>query len=40
VHVNGLFSRDEWLQRLKEAGFPEARMVEDPYGREIFVTYS
>jgi SAM-dependent methyltransferase len=40
VHVNGLFSRDEWLQCLKEAGFPEARMVEDPYGREIFVTYS
>jgi hypothetical protein len=37
VHVNGLFGRDEWLQCLKEAGFSTARMVEDAYGREVFV---
>jgi trans-aconitate methyltransferase len=34
--VMGLFSREEWLRWLREAGF-EARMVEDPYGREVFV---
>jgi len=37
VHVNGLFWRDEWLECLSEAGFKTARMVEDPYGREVFV---
>jgi len=36
-HVNGLFSRDEWIELLRKAGFAEARMVEDPYGREVFV---
>ena len=36
-HVNGLFSREEWMQFLGEAGFKEARMVEDPYSREVFV---
>jgi len=36
-HVNGLFSREEWMQCLGEAGFQEARMVEDPYSREVFV---
>jgi len=36
-HVNGLFSRDEWLQYLRESGFKEPRMVEDPYDREVFV---
>jgi SAM-dependent methyltransferase len=36
-HVNGLFLRDEWIELLRKAGFAEARMVEDPYGREVFV---
>jgi hypothetical protein len=36
-HVNGLFSRSEWLECLREAGFKAARMVPDPYGREVFV---
>jgi SAM-dependent methyltransferase len=36
THVHGLFSREEWLQWLREVGF-EARMVEDPYDREVFV---
>jgi ubiquinone/menaquinone biosynthesis C-methylase UbiE len=34
--VMGLFSREEWLQWLRETGF-DARVVEDPYGREVFV---
>jgi trans-aconitate methyltransferase len=34
--VMGLFSREDWLQWLRETGF-EARAVEDPYGREVFV---
>jgi trans-aconitate methyltransferase len=33
--VMGLFSREEWLQWLRDAGF-QARMIEDPYGREVF----
>jgi trans-aconitate methyltransferase len=36
THVMGLFSREEWLEWLREAGF-EARMIEDPYEREVFV---
>ena len=36
-HVNGLFSRCEWLDCLREAGFTSPRMVEDPYDREVFV---
>jgi len=36
VHVEGLFSREEWLTILTEAGF-SARMLEDPYEREVFV---
>ena len=36
-HVNGLFSRGEWLDWLREAGFRSSRMVVDPYGREVFV---
>jgi len=36
THVMGLFSRGEWLDSLHEAGF-EARMLEDPYDREVFV---
>ena len=34
--VMGLFARGEWLRWLCEAGF-EPRMVQDPYGREVFV---
>jgi SAM-dependent methyltransferase len=37
LHVNGLFSRDEWLQCLKEAGFHNNRALKDPYDREVFV---
>jgi SAM-dependent methyltransferase len=37
LHVNGLFSRGEWLDCLREAGFRSSRMVVDPYGREVFV---
>jgi SAM-dependent methyltransferase len=36
THINGLFSREEWLYCLREVGFG-ARMVEDPYDREVFV---
>jgi len=36
-HVNGIFSRGEWLDCLRETGFRSSRMVEDPYGREVFV---
>jgi len=36
-HVNGLFSREEWIGLLRSAGFAEARTVEDPYGREVFI---
>jgi trans-aconitate methyltransferase len=35
-HVHGLFSRNEWLELFEQAGF-SARVVTDPYGREIFV---
>ena len=37
VHINGLFSRSEWLDCLRVAGFHSSRMIEDPYGREVFV---
>jgi trans-aconitate methyltransferase len=36
THVLGLFSREEWLNWLRDAGFT-ARMIEDPYEREVFV---
>jgi|KBSSwiStaDraftv2_1062776.scaffolds.fasta_scaffold06716_10 trans-aconitate methyltransferase len=36
THVLGLFSRAEWLQWLYDTGF-RARVIEDPYEREIFV---
>jgi hypothetical protein len=36
THVLGLFSSAEWLQWLWDTGF-RARMIEDPYGRQIFV---
>ena len=36
THVMGLFSRAEWLDLLSEAGF-KAKMIEDPYAREVFV---
>jgi trans-aconitate methyltransferase len=39
-HVNGLFSREEWLECLRDAGLAGPRMVEDPYGREVFVAKS
>jgi hypothetical protein len=35
-HVLGLFSRDVWLNLLREAGF-EAKIVVDTYDRELFV---
>jgi SAM-dependent methyltransferase len=37
IHLNGLFSRGDWLECLREAGFMSSRMIEDPYGREVFV---
>ena len=36
AHVHGLFWREEWLEWLRAAGF-SARMIEDPYEREVFV---
>jgi trans-aconitate methyltransferase len=36
-HVNGLFSRSDWLDCLRETGFRNSRMIEDPFGREVFV---
>jgi SAM-dependent methyltransferase len=36
THVMGLFSRKQWLEWLREARF-EARRMEDPYEREVFV---
>lgn len=35
-HVNGLFSRSEWLEALQDAGF-EAEVAPDPLGRVLFV---
>ena len=35
-HVCGLFSRDEWLRLLREAGF-QPEVVRDEYGRDVFV---
>ena len=32
----GLFSREDWLNMLRSSGF-DARLVADPYGREVFV---
>ena len=36
THLHGLFSRREWLEWLSDAGF-NARLVDDPYEREVFV---
>lgn len=36
THVFGLFSRADWLRLLGEAGF-DARLVKDPFDRELFV---
>ena len=36
THVMGLFSASEWLDWLQSASF-KARMIEDPYEREVFV---
>jgi len=36
-HLHGLFSRDTWLQLLREAGFAEPRVVRDSYERDLFV---
>lgn len=35
-HIEGLFARADWLKWLGETGF-EARIVVDPYERELFV---
>lgn len=35
-HVEGLFPRATWLRLLGEAGF-DARVVRDPWGRDVFV---
>jgi SAM-dependent methyltransferase len=35
-HVEGLFTRAQWLQWLAEAGLP-ARGIIDPWGRDVFV---
>ena len=34
-HVFGMFSRDVWLELLRDAGF-EPKVVPDPWGREVF----
>jgi SAM-dependent methyltransferase len=34
-HVFGIFSRDLWLTLLRDVGF-EAKVVADPWGREVF----
>lgn len=36
VHVFGIFSREVWLQLLRNAGFMP-RLVRDPWDREVFV---
>jgi SAM-dependent methyltransferase len=36
THIMGLFSSEEWLAALHDGGFA-ARMVVDPYDREVFV---
>jgi len=35
-HMEGVFSRAEWLEWFREAGF-RARAVRDPWGRDVFV---
>jgi hypothetical protein len=37
-HIIGLFSRDEWLSLLSEAGF-RAHFVMDPFDRHVFVAH-
>jgi SAM-dependent methyltransferase len=37
THFMGIFSRQQWLDWLGEAGFKSPRMIEDPYDREVFV---
>jgi len=39
-HIFGLFSRQDWLKLLKEAGLGAARIVPDPWGREVFIASS
>ncbi len=36
-HVFGLFSRDEWLETLRRAGFQARLVTDDPDGRDTFV---
>ena len=36
THIFGIFSRETWLRLLRDAGF-DARAVEDPWGREVFI---
>ncbi|HEX4998439.1 MAG TPA: class I SAM-dependent methyltransferase [Terriglobia bacterium] len=35
-HVFGLFSRKEWMDLLRQAGF-EPQLIKDPYEREVFL---
>jgi hypothetical protein len=35
THIFGIFGRAAWMELLARAGF-EARMITDPYGREVF----
>jgi hypothetical protein len=36
-HRFGLFPRADWLRLLAEVGFHQARVVTDPFEREMFV---
>jgi ubiquinone/menaquinone biosynthesis C-methylase UbiE len=36
MHLFGLFTRDKWLQMLRDSGFTP-RAVPDPWGREVFI---
>src|SRR5215207_483335 len=36
THLLGIFSREQWLQWLRDVGFAP-RLVKDPYEREVFV---
>jgi len=37
VHTCGLFGREDWLQLLSTVGFAETQVIQDPFGRELFL---
>jgi len=36
-HVNGVFERAVWVKHLNQAGFSSPQIIQDPWGREVFL---